>query len=123
MTGNILAESDIAIIGAGPAGVLASLWLSKNNVPHLLIDECDFPRDKSCADIITSNAIRSLNAIDPAIVSEMMKEGLLCPIKGTTIFVSESRSIFLKFKGLDGQETIPSCYSVKRASLDNLLLN
>ncbi|MFH1726898.1 MAG: NAD(P)/FAD-dependent oxidoreductase, partial [Pseudomonadota bacterium] len=51
---------DTIIIGAGPAGLAASLELSKNDYPHLLIDKNSFPKDKICGDAITNHTLKIL---------------------------------------------------------------
>jgi len=38
--------SQILIIGAGPAGATASMFLTKQKIYHTLIDKAVFPRDK-----------------------------------------------------------------------------
>jgi flavin-dependent dehydrogenase len=45
--------SDIVIIGAGPAGATASLFLAKEKIPHTIIDKAIFPRDKICGDALS----------------------------------------------------------------------
>jgi len=43
-------KTAICIIGAGPAGAITSLFLSKMKIPHVIIDAAEFPRDKVCGD-------------------------------------------------------------------------
>ncbi len=43
-------HTKICILGGGPAGSTASLYLSKYKIPHLLIDRNNFPRDKVCGE-------------------------------------------------------------------------
>ena len=38
------------IVGAGPAGISASMMLSKFKIDHILIDKENFPRDKTYGD-------------------------------------------------------------------------
>ena len=122
MPGDHQIQSDISIIGAGPAGLLASLWLTKYNTAHILVDSNTFPRQKPCGDVITSNVIRYLNEIDPGIISGMIKKGILMPIKGSTLFTPNNKSFGLLYRGLDGNADIPSCYSMERAAFDNYLM-
>ncbi len=116
-------DSKVVIIGAGPAGLIASLWLIKSNIPHILIDANTFPRDKSCGDIITSKVIRCINEIDAEMIPNMVKAGLLSPISGTKIYAPSAKSFEIAFKGLDGNKLTPSCYSVKRGPFDEFLLS
>lgn len=41
---------DILVVGAGPAGCVASLYAQKHGLSVLLIDKNQFPRDKVCGD-------------------------------------------------------------------------
>ncbi|MFX4447000.1 FAD-dependent monooxygenase, partial [Acinetobacter baumannii] len=43
-------KTKVCIVGSGPAGAVASLYLSKFNIPHILIERKKFPRDKVCGD-------------------------------------------------------------------------
>ncbi|WP_109615818.1 geranylgeranyl reductase family protein [Sediminitomix flava] len=45
-------KPSICIVGAGPAGAMAALFLAKANVPCILIDKAVFPRDKVCGDAL-----------------------------------------------------------------------
>ena len=45
-------ESDVTIIGAGPAGMTAAFFLAKNKIPVTLLEKRSFPRDKICGDCI-----------------------------------------------------------------------
>ncbi len=67
----------IVIIGAGPAGVVTSLFLSKSKVSHILIDKAEFPRDKVCGESFAGNVFKVLDDIDPAIKTEMYAKGIV----------------------------------------------
>jgi len=49
---------DAIIVGAGPAGSVAAMTLARAGRPVLLVDRDDFPRDKTCGDLIGSQALR-----------------------------------------------------------------
>jgi len=57
-------ESGVTIIGAGPAGMTAALFLVKNKIPVTLIEKGSFPRDKVCGDCLGGFAISVLRQID-----------------------------------------------------------
>lgn len=113
--------TDVIIIGGGPAGLICCFWLQKMGIPHLLIEKENYPRDKVCADVLTSNAIRRINEIDEHFIPELIALGLLRPIFGTDVSTSLQHSIGLQFHYLDHQDGVPSCYSIQRKELDNYL--
>lgn len=41
---------DVVVVGAGPAGTIASMFLKRAGKKVLLIDKAHFPRDKICGD-------------------------------------------------------------------------
>ncbi|MBC8503560.1 MAG: geranylgeranyl reductase family protein [Anaerolineales bacterium] len=61
---------DVAIIGAGPGGSTTASYLAKAGVRVLLLDKSEFPRDKTCGDALSPNALKilgDLNLIDKLI--------------------------------------------------------
>ncbi|MSQ79029.1 MAG: geranylgeranyl reductase family protein [Flavobacteriaceae bacterium] len=63
-------EYKVVICGAGPAGASASLFLSKEKIPHLLIDKSTFPRDKVCGDALSGKVFSHLKHVLPDVRSE-----------------------------------------------------
>ena len=63
-------DTDIAIIGAGPAGAVTSIFLARAGVKHVLFDKAVFPRDKICGDALSGKSISVLKKIDPEILDE-----------------------------------------------------
>ncbi|MDP9019980.1 MAG: FAD-dependent monooxygenase, partial [Actinomycetota bacterium] len=59
---------DVVVVGAGPAGVAASIDLARAGREVLLVDKARFPRDKCCGDGLTAAALRHLQdlGLDPA---------------------------------------------------------
>jgi len=51
---------DVAVVGAGPAGAIASLILSRAGHRVVLIDRRSFPRDKACGDALIPDALAVL---------------------------------------------------------------
>ena len=48
---------DVAIIGGGPAGIAAAITLSRAGVSTILIEKKFYPREKTCAGILTQKTI------------------------------------------------------------------
>jgi menaquinone-9 beta-reductase len=51
---------DVVIVGGGPAGTVAALYLAKAGVSVAIVDKCQFPRHKTCGDFIAPFAITFL---------------------------------------------------------------
>jgi menaquinone-9 beta-reductase len=56
---------DIAIIGAGPAGATCALALRGAGLKVALLDQAQFPRDKTCGDAIPALCGKVLRQLDP----------------------------------------------------------
>lgn len=72
---------DVIIVGAGPAGSTCAWRLREKHVDVLLLDKCEFPRDKPCAGWITPPVL-SLLEINPA---EYAAGRTLQPITGFAV--------------------------------------
>lgn len=70
-------ESKVCIVGSGPAGLVTSLFLSKDKIPHLLVDKSVFPRDKVCGENMDGRVASVLNRVSPGIIDELKSKGLV----------------------------------------------
>jgi geranylgeranyl reductase family protein len=63
-------ETDVAIVGGGPAGAAAAVTLARAGVSVVVVDKARFPRDKCCGDGLTTGALRALEqlAFEPSTV-------------------------------------------------------
>ena len=64
-------QSDITILGAGPAGLTAAIILAEKGIPCLLVDGNKFPREKICGDGLSGKVLSMLSRIDPTFCSEL----------------------------------------------------
>ena len=94
-------NTEVLIVGAGPAGSAAAITLARAGVDVALIDKSSFPRDKTCGDGLTTDALRILEdlGLDPSDVPTW-KAGDTCwirsPSGATTPFQMPSeRGTFL----------------------------
>lgn len=55
-----MADADVIVVGAGPAGASSAWHLARAGVNVLLLDRAEFPRDKVCAEYLSPQASRIL---------------------------------------------------------------
>jgi geranylgeranyl reductase family protein len=55
--------ADVLVVGAGPAGAAAAVWLRRAGRSVIVIDKASFPRDKCCGDGLTTLALRELEPL------------------------------------------------------------
>ena len=60
---SIPAQTDVLVVGAGPAGSAAAAWAARAGLDVVLADAAVFPRDKTCGDGLTPRAIGELQRL------------------------------------------------------------
>ena len=56
-------ETDVLVVGAGPAGSATAAWAARSGLDVTLVDAETFPRDKPCGDGLTPRAIAELEQL------------------------------------------------------------
>lgn len=56
-------DVEVLVVGAGPAGAAAAITLARAGVGVMVIDKAVFPRDKTCGDGLTADALRILERL------------------------------------------------------------
>jgi menaquinone-9 beta-reductase len=54
-------QTDVLVVGAGPAGAAAAYWLATNGHRVTIVERRTFPRGKTCGDALTPRAVRQLH--------------------------------------------------------------
>jgi geranylgeranyl reductase family protein len=68
---------DAIVVGAGPAGSVASIHLARAGARVLLVDKARFPRDKPCGGGLTIRAVRELPiSVEPVVEHRVDRMGL-----------------------------------------------
>ncbi len=115
-------KTDVCIVGAGPAGATASLFLAKMKIPHVIIDAETFPRDKVCGDALDVKAIRILNNLEPGLVEkEILNDKNFTKSRGIVINISEKKQAILSVPKNNNDH--PYFIVSKRKYFDNFLVS
>src|SRR5688500_64244 len=56
-------DTDIVVVGGGPAGAATAWFLAKAGVDVTIVDRAAFPRDKVCSEYLSPQASRILDAM------------------------------------------------------------
>lgn len=59
-----LSAKHVVVVGAGPAGLVSSLLLSKFRIPHLLVEERDHPQEHPQAHFINCRSMEIFRGLD-----------------------------------------------------------
>ncbi|MFU8843646.1 MAG: NAD(P)/FAD-dependent oxidoreductase [Bacteroidales bacterium] len=117
-------KTDICIVGAGPAGSIAALFLAKAGVDCILADQASFPRDKICGDGISGWVLSVLGELDQDVLKRLAKQPFLLHAYGIRIVAPNHRQIDLPFLSQDGSDPgLPPGFTGRRLDFDNFLIN
>lgn len=108
-------ETDVCIIGAGPAGTVASMFLSKNGINHILLERAQFPRDKVCGEFYDGRLRNVLNKLDATLLPRMKEQHIVQDIHHYYIYNAKLNEI-----GFDAAAN--ARISTIRGRFDNYLL-
>ncbi|MCD4665978.1 MAG: FAD-dependent monooxygenase, partial [Bacteroidales bacterium] len=90
-------QSKVCIVGAGPAGSIAALFLAKFGINCILVDKARFPRDKICGDGISGWVNTVLNELDKNLLIRLAKQPYMLHSHGIRIVAPNSKHIDLPF--------------------------
>jgi geranylgeranyl reductase family protein len=117
-------ETNVSIVGAGPAGAIASLFLSKEGIDCTLIDKATFPRDKICGDGISGWVLSVLAKLDKEFLSRLNQKDFLLHSYGIRIVAPNYRQLDLPFMDSNNLgDEFPPGYIAKRVDFDNFLMD
>ncbi len=108
----MLERFDVAIVGGGPAGSSCAGRLQRTGLRVVVIDQKDFPRDKTCAGWVTPSVWKTLE-IDPA---EYGQFRVLQPITGFRTGVIGGSEIATRYDDVVS-------YGIRRCEFDSYLLH
>ncbi len=115
-------QYDVVIIGAGPAGLSASLHLTKQKIHHLIIEKANFPRDKICGDAISGKVTSVIRTLNPEWASELQSiNESFTPSWGVIFSSPEGVEVAIPFKEKPADAKESPGYIVKRIDFDHWL--
>lgn len=115
--------TDVAIIGAGPAGCSASIFLSKQGIKHIIFDKAVFPRDKICGDGLSGKVVSVLKQIDEDLVHDILKKKESFQESwGVRFIAPNGKGVNIPFKQDMSNEPHPPGFTVKRFDFDHFLI-
>jgi geranylgeranyl reductase family protein len=91
-------ETEVAIVGAGPAGTTCALHLAGKGIKCILIDKAVFPRDKICGDAISGNAVYELEKLGTDFPNYFSAFENKIPTAGIKFIAPSGKSLYLKMK-------------------------
>lgn len=116
-------ETDVCILGAGPAGATAALHLATKGIPSLLIDKAVFPRDKVCGDALSGKVVNELRRISPELPALLGAQQEALPSWGIHFISPGGQKLSVPFKyDYRPEQDVPAGYISKRVDFDNFLI-
>ena len=115
-------ETSAIIIGAGPAGAGTSFFLSKNKIPHIVIEKETFPRDKVCGDACSGKTALVINRANPEWLTEILtNENTFLPSWGITFVAPNGKALDIPFTANRRKETKAPGFTLPRLVFDDFL--
>jgi geranylgeranyl reductase family protein len=116
-----MSNRKITIVGAGPAGLTAAIFLGKYGYPVTVIEKDHFPRDKICGDCLGGYALSVISQISDRFFDEFVGFERKIVGKGVHFFGPEHQKISVPATNLV-KNRIREVALSKRKDFDNFLL-
>lgn len=113
-------DTEICIVGAGPAGATLSHFLTKEKIDHIVLDKSSFPRDKICGDGITVDVLNVLKRISPKLQEQFTQKSEMLPSWGFCFHASNGKELRYDFR--DSGFPMAPFYTSRRLDLDDFLV-
>ena len=115
-------KTNVCIIGAGPAGTFAALFLAKYGIECTLVEKEKFPRDKICGDGISGWVLTILNELDKNLLKKLSVQPFIMHSHGIRIVAPNYKQLDLPFYDSgDWDPSIPPGFTARRLDFDNFM--
>lgn len=109
--------ADVLVVGGGPAGSAAAIFLARAGLQVCLLEKGTFPREKPCGEFLSPGCVPLLNRLG---VLEALKAAGAQPIRGMRIEAPDGTVVTGTYPG-DGRP--PHGYAIPRYRFDALLVH
>lgn len=117
-------KSPIVIIGCGPAGISASIFLSKAKIPHTIIEKDRYPRDKICGDGCSGKTVYVLKKANMDWVKEIFTDqSRFLPSYGVKFVAPNNKYIDIPFSLDKSELPHPPGFTSRRFEFDQYLFS
>lgn len=111
---------DVLVVGGGPAGTATAIHAARAGLEVLLVDRATFPREKACAEYLSPEAGRDLEAL--GVLAEVEAAGAQ-QLEGMRIVSDDGAAVTGRFAAATGYVPHrPYGLAVRRTVLDTILL-
>ena len=115
-------HTKVCILGAGPGGAVAALFLAKAGIPCVLVDKAVFPRDKICGDALSGKVVSVLNKLDADIVKRLNLSPIQLNSWGINFIAPNLKELKIPFKLNYDTKDHPIGFITKRIDFDNFMI-
>ena len=115
-------KTPVIVVGAGPAGAGTSFFLSKYEIPHIVLEKDFFPRDKVCGDACSGKTALVINRANAAWLAEILadEQGFM-PSWGITFVAPNGKKLDIPFTVNRTAATKAPGFTVPRLKFDDFL--
>lgn len=112
---------DVLVVGGGPAGAATATWCARAGLSVLVVERAQFPRAKACAEYLSPEAGRDLEALG---VLEDVEAAAPARLQGFRIVSDDGVAVTGRFAGaVEHPPFRPYGLALPRATLDSLVLS
>lgn len=111
---------DLLVVGGGPAGASTAAWAARAGLDVLLVDRARFPRAKPCAEYLSPEATRDLDAL--GVLEEIEASGA-AKLTGMRIVADDGSEVVGRFRPTRARTPYrPYGLALPRSRLDVIVL-